>query len=330
MLIDRLGYNKRAAFDILTGVGRVAVETRPELANACTYSGDCMTGCTGGSVFSALPSIQKHLESDPSVEEHIGTDHRVDFERRIVRVRSPEGSETSCPYDLLFICAGAVQSVELLTRSLDCAAESPIVDNMVLSFPVFYAGPIPSKSVGDGYFALTNGMLILRPHTKAEPTIQVQLYPNPDYFWQYNLPSWSWRAVQPLARWGRNRLFWARAYLPSSQSQHYQMRLEKNGVLLRLGREANTSPFLARIWPELRKAIADADFWVLPVHPAAAKTSAHYAGGFPMGGGIVNRDGCMGNGAHLCDSASFPTGPSPSPTLTAMANARRIARIALA
>jgi hypothetical protein len=300
------------------------------LANACTYSGACMTGCIGGSVFSALPSIQKHLERDPLVTEHIGTAHRIDFERKIVHLRSPKGLEHSCSYDLLFVCAGAVQSVELLARSLGCAAESPIVDNMVLSFPVFFTEPTRLKPADPGYFALTNGMLVLRPHSEPEEAIQIQLYPNPDYFWQYNLPRWTWHALDPLARWGRNRLFWARAYLPGSQSQQYRVRPEKDGAVLCLERDANTSPFLARIWPELRKTISDAGFWVPPIRPASAITSSHYAGGFPMGGGVVNRNGFMGNGAHLCDSANFPTGPALSPTLTAMANARRIARIALA
>lgn len=328
LLIDRLNHETRSSFDIFAGAGRVAVETRSGHAAECTYSGECMTGCVRGAVYSALTGMKGQL-NDSEIEQHAGVAHRIDLDRKRVHVRSADGEETVCPYDIVFVCAGAVQSVELLTSSLSVEPETPIYDNMILSFPVFFTGRVRSEPKRNGYFALTNGMLILRPHGDQEPVFQVQLYPNSDYFWQFNLPSGTWPAIEPIARWARNRLFWARAYLPSSQSQHYRMSWENNEASLYLARDADTSQFLSHVWPELRKAFSDAGFWVPPVAPAPAKTSAHYAGGFPMGGRSVDTNGCLGNGVYLCDSANFSDGPSTSPTLTAMANARRIARKAL-
>ena len=191
----------------------------------------------------------------------------------------------------LFICAGAVQSVELLMRSLGIEAEATISDNMILSFPVFFSGRLPSQAKIRNYFALTNGMMIIRPHDSNEPIVFVQFYPNPDYFWQYNLPVWLWPLVAPLAQLGRNRLFWARAYLPSTQSQRYHLSLEGAGAVLSLDSKPDLAPFSTNVWAELRRVLSNSGFWVPPLPPVPAKTSSHYAGGFPMGGHSVNSDG---------------------------------------
>ena len=329
LLIDRLASHEGQAFDILSGASRVAVETRPNRPNACIYLGECISGCRRAAVFSALPHIETHVERGTVVEERIGIAYRIDIGRKRVHVRSLDGCETSCGYDRLFICAGAVQSVELLMRSLGIEAEATISDNMILSFPVFFSGRLPSQAKIRNYFALTNGMMIIRPHDSNEPIVFVQFYPNPDYFWQYNLPVWLWPLVAPLAQLGRNRLFWARAYLPSTQSQRYHLSLEGAGAVLSLDSKPDLAPFSTNVWAELRRVLSNSGFWVPPLPPVPAKTSSHYAGGFPMGGHSVNSDGEISNGAYLCDSANFPDCPAPSHTLTAMANARRIARLAL-
>jgi hypothetical protein len=330
LLIDRLAHHEGQTLDVLSGASRMGVETRPNRPNACVYSGDCMSGCSRGAVFSALPHIETHVERGTVVEEHLGMAHRIDLERKRVHVRSRDGCEIPCDYDQLFVCAGTVQSVELLMRSCNIEAEATISDNMLVSFPVFFGGRLPSQPRSKDYFALTNGLMVIRPRGPNESVVFVQLYPNPDYFWQFNLPVWLWRFISPLAERGRNRLFWARASLPSSQSQHYQVSLEENGAVLNLDRKPDLAHFSTSVFAELRRALSHAGFWVPPVLPIPAKTSSHYAGGFPMGGQLVNSNGAIGNGAYLCDSASFPDCPATSPTFTTMANARRIARRALA
>jgi hypothetical protein len=102
-----------------------------------------------------------------------------------------------------------------------------------------------------------------------------------------------------------------------------------DGTALTLARQPDLAKFTEEVWPQLRQCFAEAGFWVPPVGPVRAKTSSHYAGGFPMGGKFVGQDGALGNGVYLCDSANFPDCPALSHTFTVMANARRIARDAL-
>ena len=147
LLINRLASQEGQAFDILSGASRVAVETRPNRPNACIYLGECISGCRRDAVFSALPHIEMHAERGTVVEERIGIAHRIDIERKRVYLHSLDGCETSCDYDKLFICAGAVQSVELLMRSLGIEAEATISDNMILEFPrvLFGKTALPSQ-----------------------------------------------------------------------------------------------------------------------------------------------------------------------------------------
>jgi hypothetical protein len=329
VLVERLRAFEGSSFDIIGGAARVAVETRPGHANACEYSGECMTGCRHGAVFGALDAIEQHRTQGDIAEECRGMAERLDLDRKFVEVRLEDDSRVRVGYDFAFVCAGCVHSVELLMGSLGTEPETPISDNMILSFPVFYGGTLPSEKKSAGYFALTNGMLALLPQEAESAAMFVQLYPTPDYFWQYNLPRWTWPAMSGLAQAGRNRLFWARAYVSSAQSQAYGMMRNPDGAELSLARQPALAPFSGEVWPSLRRSFAQAGFWVPPVAPVKARTSSHYAGGFPMGGASVSQHGALGNGAYLCDSANFPDCPAFSHTFTAMANARRIARNAL-
>ena len=330
-LTKRICSVEGSSFETLAGAPRLAVETRSSEHNTCKYTGECMTGCSRGAVFSARNAIEFHLAQEEISEECRGIAERIDFDRYNVQVRLENGTLAQIDYDLIFICAGCVHSTELIMKSLETNPETPISDNMILSFPVFYGGNLSQDSGAGGYLALTNGMIILAPHDAEAPATFVQLYPNPDYFWQYNLPRWIWPTLTGIARMGRRRLFWARAYVASEHSQAYEFMRAADGTALELAlaRPPNLAVFTESIWPRLRQSFANAGFWVPPMGPAKARTSSHYAGGFPMGGTLVGKDGALGNGVFLCDSANFPDCPALSPTFTAMANARRIARHAL-
>jgi hypothetical protein len=329
LLVERLKAPEGSSFDIAGGAARVAVETRAGRPNACDYTGACMTGCRRGAIFSAREAVDLHCAQGRVTEQCRGVAERLDLDGKVVEVRLEDGSRTRVGYDAAFVCAGCVHSAELLVKSLETELETPISDNMVLSFPVFYGGGVSAGKIGDQYFALTNGMLLLIPHEAGTPAMFVQLYPNPDYFWQYNTPRWMWPALSGLARIGRNRLFWARAYVASDQSQAYRMVRTGDRTELTLAHPPSLEAFSETVWPSLRKSFSEAGFWVPPVGPVKGKSSSHYAGGFPMGGGLVGKDGALGNGAYLCDSANFPDCGALSHTFTAMANARRIARGAL-
>ncbi len=319
-------------FEVFAGYARLAVETRPDSANGCTFTGECMSGCHREAVFSAKTAFDRLFQKGAIADEVHGIVHAIDRNRGVVILRVHQGIKELFGFDRIFICAGCIQSNEILLRSLDVGASAVISDNTIYSVPIIFTGKTIRQEQNTGYFALTNGQILVRVCDDFAPVF-VQLYPTPDYFWEYYLPykvsRWVKRAE--LGHYLRTRLFWGRVYVHSDHSQSYRLRIKEDSTLdLTLETPPDKKRFLERVWPKLRQLICTGPFWIPPLSPTVSRTSAHYSGGFPMGSDIVGIDGHLGAGFYLCDSANFPDCPSLSHTFTSMANARRIALQAVA
>ena len=214
-------------------------------------------------------------------------------------------------------------------RSLNMSTGHIIQDNVIAQFPILNLSR-HSDGRRDEYFGLTNLLLLMAPTSARVSLLQVQLYPNVDYLWRTLVPEWSWKIARYPARWLRDRLIWARAYMNAAASYQYLVGLE-NDQLVFTEEKAPDRDAIAQCVANLRQALRGSAFYLVPFKPVVAHTSAHLAGTFPYGGDLtpVTRDGEVMPDVHIADSSCFPTSPVISPTLTIMANARRTAIEAL-
>jgi hypothetical protein len=236
-----------------------------------------------------------------------------------------ESVVTTTPFDRIYLAAGCPNTTEIVMRSLGRTMVSPMADNAVYVFPILYLGerqPDPDAS----YLSLTNLIVGLLPRTDTVPFAQVQVYPNFDYMWRYNLPSSLWPLAKPLIEWSRTRLLWGRLYMHGDLSQSYRMSLTPAGPRFEYARDADTAAAKAAM-ASVRAALDNTGFYVPKGALIRQKSNTHYAATLPYADANsgIGPDAQIATGIFVCDSSVFPNLPAVSLTFTIMANAHRIA-----
>jgi len=95
------------------GTNRIALNSRPEERNGCIQCGDCMYGCPRDALFRAAKSIFSDAESGHChiVFESVLTVKPVN---KMIQLTTLQNTYM---YDKVFVCTGALGSVQLLGRS---------------------------------------------------------------------------------------------------------------------------------------------------------------------------------------------------------------------
>lgn len=308
-------------FRIIAGASRTALDTRPDSASRCRYCGDCMIGCAYGAVFDS-----KHVVQAPGPNKITGTVRRIGADRRVQVIAA--GAEAWLgPFDRVYLCAGAPQSTEIAMRSLRIRDGLTLTDNAVLTFPILSTKIRQRAATTQGYFGLTNLLILCEPTSPEASATMVQVYPAFDHLWRYFTPGPLWGPLQGMGRALREQLMIGRIYLDGALSQRYAARLadDEADIIWSLERRPAQRQDWAPVWSALRRALNHQGFHVPPIPPLAHKTSSHYAGTLPLGGAIAKTNGEIAPGVFACDSAVFPTAPATSPSLTIYALACRIA-----
>ncbi len=311
--------NSKSAYQLIAGSSRLALETRENKKNRCLYTGECMTGCSINAIYNAIWDIERYQKNDLIkciIDEQVLS---IDLKDRIIRTTNHNHG----PFDYVYICAGCIESTVIVMRSMGIKKGPVMYDNTIHTFPIFYLGKSPEKS-NSHYFALTNLMIACVPRNDEEKVALVQVFPYIDHLWRSFVPVKLWRFLQPLANMMRERVLFGRLYVHSDYSQKYTFSLEANDTL-RLSLYAKPKPLkkIEKLWESIRKTVNHRGFYIPEIRPIQQKTSSHYAGSFPLGGEIVDRNGRIAPGIFLCDSSVFTDGPASSPTFTIMANACR-------
>jgi choline dehydrogenase-like flavoprotein len=318
-----------AGYRLVAGASRLALETRREHARACVYSGECMLGCPRESIWSASQALDRYQARGfiaRTVRARVlrAGDGQVHF-------RPVGGAGTTVEhaggFDRVYVAAGCIGSTEIAMRSLGLTRGPVMLDNAVLSFPIFYLGVgSTGRSDGEpGYFSLCNLSMMGVPDDPAEAAAQVSVYPAFDHLWRYYTPEPLWKAMEPLWREGRWRFLLGRVFLAGAANRTLSFKLVDDALAIARGPAPDSRADVRRFMRSLRRATNHAGFFVPPVTPGGHGTSSHYAATLPYGGRLVNvpRHGRIAPGVHLADAATFPTSPAISPTFTIMANACR-------
>jgi hypothetical protein len=317
------------AYRLAAGISRVALETREDQKNRCVYSGECMTGCAPGAIYSARRDIERYRAGGLVGAYVTGEVRSIDPSRRTIQIAAGTGLETVGPFERIFLCAGCVGSTEIVMRSLGMRDGPVMCDNAVYTFPILYFGKSPKPPAEAGYFGLTNLLAACIPNLDVGNAAAVQVYPFFDHLWRYYLPVGLWRAFAGMARFLRGHLMIGRLYVHSDHSQRYGFHLDEGQRLrLELDRPATPLKEIDGLFESVRSAMGRGGFHVPKIPPVVHATSTHYAASLAYGGDLVpvSPSGEVMPGVHLCDSAVFPDSPAASPTFTIMANACRTVR----
>ena len=316
----------RGGYHIIAGASRLALETRAGHERACVYSGECMLGCPRESIWSASQELDRYQATSFIESYVVGRVRRVVDRRVHFTAGSGEAEVLAGPFDRIYVAAGCIGSTEIVMRSLGIERGPALLDNSVLSFPIFYLGTAGGV-LGDGarYFSLCNLSMIGVPEEAGEAAAQVSVYPAFDHLWRYYTPEPLWQPMRHAWRLGRWRFLLGRVFLAGTANRSLAFELDGDRLVIRRG-DAPEAPARARVFlRSLRRASNHAGFFVPPVPAGGHATSSHYSSTFPYGGALLDvpRHGRIAPGLHLADASTFVGSPAISPTFTIMANACR-------
>jgi ferredoxin len=311
-------------YHFFSGSNRCGLETREGRSNSCVYCGQCLAGCFNDSIYSSRMSIKKYL-NDPRVEY---------IQEKVIKISNDNFSsvitETGRVYkgfNKVFLGAGCPHTTEIVMRSINYQGTLSMADNAVYVFPVFYWGKGTKEKNNQEYISLCNLIVCCVPDEKTEPMLQLQIYPSFEYLWRYNIPSWLWPAVKPLANYSRGRIAFVRMYDHSKYSQSYSLRMVNDKLVMDREKQSAGGQRVRNLFKTIRKTMNHGKFYVPPIKPILQKVNSHYTSTLPYNGNKIKVSslGEIMKNVFVCDSSVFLDSPAVNPGFTIMANAYRVA-----
>lgn len=312
-------------FTTVAGANRCMVETRRDAPGNCVGCGECLTGCFRGSVYSSRNHVKRMID-ERRVELVRGRVRSFDPATRAITIDDEGVSRAFDGFDRVYLAAGCSNTTEIVMRSLGLREGGEMADRTAYLFPVFYFGRNAHNAAQEAHLALSNLIVGLVPETSALPFVQVQVHPNSDYVWRYNMPPALWKLARGLVSWSRGRCFWARFCVHGSLSRGFATSFENDALRFTRTRLANRDA-AAEYGAIARHALSRNGFYVPPLPLVRQNANSHNGATLPLGGARspVNARGEVAPNVFVCDSAAFPDLPAVSLTYTIMAFANRIA-----
>lgn len=329
---------------LVSGRARLAVASGAStLATACRYTGLCMYGCPYGSIYNAATTLRELLDAGAVKYRPGRIVDRLEETRGAVRVRlrplDGGGPETLLA-ERVFVAAGVLGSTRIVLGSLD-AYDQPVS----LLEAAYYTLPLVTRQrparVGRGLSGNTLAQIFLELDDReiSAHLVHVQVYGYSDLMLRAvaarsHLPERvAMRLLQPLL----GRLLFAGGYLHSDDSPRMSAQLiqEDAGDVLALspGDGEGAAQRVAAAVRKLRSLRPLTGFSplasMLQIWPQGK--GFHVGGSFPMGErpGELESD-LLGRPTgfrrvHVVDASVLPSIPATTITLSAIANAQRIA-----
>jgi choline dehydrogenase-like flavoprotein len=326
------------------GASRLAVRVgHPAPANGCCYCAHCLDGCPYGHIYNSADTIAALRDAgliDYRPGLHVERLNERDGEVIVEAsaLRGGPGASFSAPR--AFLAAGAVSSTVILQRSGFLPQRSAILDSQTLYLPFLWVGRTGPTGREPGYTLAQLFLVLEDPAVCAHP-VHISLY-------TYNsgltdrarathprLASLLGPALEGITR----QMVIGICFLHSDESHRIASGVSQSGRSAQLETELNpaTLATLARVQRALRRSLGA--IGLIPLTPLAER--APPGGGFHFGGSVPMRERPRAGEAdtlgrplparriHVVDSSCFPSIPSGTVTLPAMANAYRIATVAM-
>jgi ferredoxin len=327
--------------------GRLSYHVSNDLAaeKACVECGMCMYGCPYDLIYSSRQSIRKwHGEGKINYEAGVLVEGFKELADRVeVWGRNlGTGTEWRGETERLFLGGGVLSSTAMVMRSLGIENQPvEILDSQYFTVPLLSfrgtAGVRESR-----LHTLAQIFLEIMPAEISKQLIHLQIYTYNDMITRVLQQKAGPLAgfLDPIIRQMEGRLFFLQGYLHSNDSGRLRITMGATQVgQKKFLVEPMTNPkvggMVRKVLTKLASHLGELGF--CPILPMASLGEPgrgfHSGGSMPMGGDsqehpiVTDRLG-RPNGlkrVHVIDASTFPSISATTITLTAMANARRIA-----
>jgi choline dehydrogenase-like flavoprotein len=328
------------------GGSRLAVRVgHPAPQAGCVYCLHCLDGCPYGHIYTAAQTIEELREAGLiDYRPGLHVDRVQERGAEVIVEATPLASGGAQPGVRLrarrvFLAAGALSSTIILQRSGLLPARAELLDSQTLYLPFLWIGRTGATGREPGH-TLAQLFLVLEDAAVCSNPVHVSLYTYNDGLIERaraahpRLAALAGPALESVTR----RLVIGICFLHSDESQRIASSVSPEGRSVRLAAvpEPDVPALLARLRRSLRRSLGP--IGLLPLAPLAELAAA--GGGFHFGGSLPMRERPGAGEAdtlgrpyparlvHVVDSACFPSIPSGTITLPAMANAYRIASAA--
>ena len=327
------------------GAPRLAVRVgHPAPRNGCVYCGHCLDGCPYGHIYSSSQTISA-LSEGGAIDYHPGL--HVDRLREhpdgvtVETTAIADGTAVRLRCERVFLAAGAISSTVILQRSGLLPARCEIHDSQALYLPFAWIGRVGETGREPGH-TLAQVAMVLDDRDVSGNPVHITFYSYSGGVAErardaHPLIS---RMLGPALEMITRRLLIAICFFHSDDSDSVLSTWDTASESGRLeaARNQDRTPMLRRFSHALRRSLAP--IGIVPLMPFAEHAPVgggyHYGGSAPMHReAIFGQTDTLGRPAgssriHAVDSSCFPSVPGGAITLTAMANAHRIATAAAA
>jgi choline dehydrogenase-like flavoprotein len=325
------------------GASRLAVRVgHPAPSNGCCYCAHCLDGCPYGHIYNAADTIAA-LRDAGLIDYRPGlhVDRVTERDGEVTVEATAFGGEPGASFRAprAFLAAGALSSTVILQRSGFLPERTGILDSQTLYLPFIWIGRTGRTGREPGHTLAQTFLVLEDPAVCAHP-VHISLYTYNDGLTERarathpRLASLLGPALDGITR----RLVVGICFLHSDDSHGIASSVSQASRSVSLEAVLNpaTSATLARLQRALRRSLGA--IGLIPLTPLAER--APPGGGFHFGGSVpmrvrpgVGEADTLGRPhparrIHVVDSSCFPTIPSGTITLPAMANAYRIASAA--
>lgn len=326
---------------IIIGRARLALDARPASVGGCSRCGLCMYGCPDHLIFDAGARVLQ-MAREGLIDYRPGTvvtQWRRSEGALVLDLESPGGDrQPSVAVDRVLLAAGVLSTAEIVARSLRLWDQPiRILDSQYFVGPLLSFRPERSTHI----VTLAQAFIELHYGPNEWAWAHCQVYP-PNHFSEAALrtrmppvPGRTWLAHQVS-----KRVFPVQGFLPSQDSGFLELRVHASssrGPTISAHGSPRSNPAIRQCMDMLNglRRILGGVLVRGAVEVADVGRSFHIGGSFPMqetpraGTFATDASGQLSGhpGVHLVDASTLPSIAGTTITLTAMANAHRIATL---
>jgi choline dehydrogenase-like flavoprotein len=347
-LLDDLKSNRAvlAQQDISFGHSRLAVAEQNAHGFGCAACRMCMYGCPYGLIYNSadtLRSLRAHPNFTYRQDLLVKTFREVADQVEVKAQYLASGEEVRFAASRLLIAAGPLASTRLVLESLDATNVSvTLKDSQYFLLPLLRNRAPTDFQTDEPEHTLAQAFIEVFDRKVSDKSVHLQVYGYNELYREAikNTAGPLFGFAKPIVNSFLKRFILLQGYLHSDYSHNIEARLlprEAGAPTARLElkakRNAETEATVKRLIKKLRsvKSFMRARPLTALLKMGAPGRGFHTGGSFPMRSvpGEFETDilgtphGC--HRVHLVDASVFPTIPASTITLTAMANAHRIA-----
>jgi choline dehydrogenase-like flavoprotein len=329
------------------GRARVAIQAAQSSAAGCNYCGACMYGCPYGFIFNSASVVAAWRNNPRFAHQTDVIVESVHEREKDVHVRGRRRG-TNDPFEIsvrrVFLAAGVIPTTAILLRSLQLwSVPGTLMDSQYFLLPAVLTKRIAGVR-REALHALSQIFVELLAPEISRHTVHIQLYTFNDLIGRAvrNMFGPLRRPLDFLAHELEGRLVLFQGFVHSNDSSRIGVELQRNADRATLKLTPQINPRARQVVGKVARVLLRNShrLGAIPVPMllqfATPGRSFHSGGSFPMRAtpGQLETDR-LGRPSglkrvHAVDATVFPSVAATTITLTAMANAHRIATEALA